>query len=50
MNTKRKAVNMAANRVFFCVYGINNPYFKPELINITYPEIWGTLHVICYLK
>lgn len=45
----RKAVNVRANRVFFCVNSIR-PFVNPELKNTTYPEIWGTRYAEKGLK
>ena len=45
-NNKRKAVNVTANRVFFCVNSIHNLFVNPELINTTDPKKWGTLHAM----
>lgn len=42
----RKAVNVKANRGFFCVNSIHTSFVNPKLINTTYPEKWGTLCAI----
>lgn len=43
---KQKAVNVTANRDFFCADNIHKQFVNPELINTTYPGQWGSLHAI----